>query len=269
MTRLRALWDAHGDKPLALAALLLLAVVLAWQLGRLVWLLLSGPAQPLPVPVVQAPVAAASSSPAQVASLFGENSGPQQATVADTTLQLRLDGVMESSDPASSRAMIAERGNGLVKTFKPGDQLPGGASLARVEATQVVLDRNGREEILRFDKLADKPVSPPPGQPGRAADTVNALDKAVSNFASSPMAALRQMGLRRTSQGYVVSITAQKDMLKRYGLQPGDRIVSINGQSVGKDLEADQQTLGQLQSAGSARVEVQRGTQTITLEQRL
>ncbi len=268
MTRLRALWDAHGDKPLALAALLLLAVVLAWQLGRLVWLLLSGPAQPLPVPVVQAPVAAASSSPAQVASLFGENSGPQQATVADTTLQLRLDGVMESSDPASSRAMIAERGNGLVKTFKPGDQLPGGASLARVEATQVVLDRNGREEILRFDKPADRPVSPP-GRPGRAADTVSALDRAVRNFASSPMAALRQMGLRRTSQGYVVSITAQKDMLKRYGLQPGDRIVSINGQSVGKDLEADQQTLGQLQSAGSARVEVQRGTQTITLEQRL
>jgi general secretion pathway protein C len=58
-------------------------------------------------------------------------------------------------------------------------------------------------------------------------------------------------------------------MLQRFGLQPGDRIVSVNNQAVGKDLDADQKTMSQLQQAGSARVEVQRGAQTITLEQKL
>ncbi|MDO9620560.1 MAG: PDZ domain-containing protein, partial [Moraxellaceae bacterium] len=128
-----------------------------------------------------------------------------------------------------------------------------------------------REEILRFDET---PVAAQaPAAPNRAAQnaeqTRNALAQMAEQLANSPLAAMRQLGLRRTSRGYVVSVTAPKEMMQRFGLQPGDRIVSINGQTVGQDLEADQQVMSQLQQEGNASVEVQRGAQTITLEQKL
>ena len=164
--------------------------------------------------------------------MFGEQEAAQSA-VADTTLQLRLDGLLESQNAELSRAFISERGKGSPEIYRPGDEVPGGAKIDRIEDSTVVLSN-----------LAER-------------------------LANSPMTALRQMGMRRTSQGYIVSITAPKEMLTRFGLKPGDRVVSINGQTVGKDVEADQKVLGQLQESGNARVEVQRGTQTLTLEQRL
>lgn len=275
LERLRTLWEQKRDTPLAQAVIVLAAVVLAWQLGRLVWLLWSGPGAQLPAAPNATPApTVAVVEPGRVAALFGESPSAPAAggSVADTTLQLRLDGVMENRDSAQSRAFISERANGKVLSYRSGDAVPGGATLDRVEADHVVLTRAGREEVLRFDKPGTPPpagAQPPAGPATGAAQVRSALGNVAERLAGSPMAMLRQVGLRRTSQGYIVSIAAPKDILQRYGLQPGDRIVSINGQAVGRDLEADQQVLGQLQQAGSARVEVQRGAQTITLEQRL
>lgn len=258
-------------RPLLFALLMLLA----WQLGRLVWLLpLGGPSPDLPEPppagVVELP---ANLNPARIGQVFGE----QPASVAqasgaltDTTLQLRLDGVMVSEDPDLARAFIAERtAAGKVLSYRPGDILPGDARLVSVFPDRVLIDHAGRRETLRFDKPGTPQVVPPSGAPATAEQTRNALGGVAQGLAESPQAAIRQMGLRRTSQGYIVSITAPKDMMQRFGLQPGDRIVSINGQALGRDLNADQQVVSQLQQASSARVEVQRGEQTLTLEQRL
>ncbi len=274
LVQLRERWQGFWRHPyaglVAIAALALVASLLAWQLGRLLWLLSSGPAEHLRPPASLASVALpARIEPQRIAGLFGESAAPAVTTAQSTTLQLRLDGVMTNDSREQARAFITDRSVNKVQSYRPGDALPGGAELLRVEALQVVLVRNGQEEILRFDKpgtplpAANLPVT------ASAAQTQNALGAAASRLANSPMAALRQMGLRRTSQGYIVSITAPKDMLQRFGLQPGDRIVSVNGQAVGKDLSADQKTMSQLQQAGSARVEVQRGEQTITLEQKL
>ncbi len=271
--RLQSLWEQKRDTPLAMAVIVVAAVLLAWQLGRWAWLLWSGPAVALPSPPEASPTPVVTGiEPARIAALFGESPAASGAGgVVDTTLQLRLEGVMENATRELSRAFISDRAAGKVQSYRPGDAVVGGATLDRVEADHVVLTRAGREEILRFDK----PGTPVPAgtgaatPPGGAEQVRNALSSVAERLSNTPMTALRQMGLRRTSQGYIVSITAPKDMLQRYGLQPGDRIVSINGQSVGRDLEADQQTMSQLQQAGSARVEVQRGAQTITLEQRL
>ena len=275
LTQLRERWQGLWRHPYAgVAAMLALVVVaslLAWQLGRLLWLFSAGTAERLPRPPSAVVVALpARIEPQRIAGLFGESPAAAPGAAAQsTTLQLRLDGVMTNPSREQARAFIADRTTSKVQAYRPGDTLPGGAELLRVEAMQVVLARNGQEEILLFEK----PGTPAPvanaNQPASAAQMQNALGAAASRLANSPMAALRQMGLRRTSQGYIVSITAPKDMVQRFGLQPGDRIVSINGQPVGKDLDADQQTMSQLQQAGSARVEVQRGEQTITLEQKL
>ena len=251
---------------------LLSIIVLAWLLGRMLWLLLQGPTTALPMPSqMTATMAAVRVQPEQIAAVFGDQQTVTQAEPENTTLQLRLTGVIESSDAKQGRAFIAERSAGQVESFKPGDKVPGGATLDQVYADRVVLLRGGREEILRFDETPA--AAQAPAAPNRAAQnaeqTRNALAKMAEQLANSPLAAMRQMGLRRTSRGYVVSVTAPKEMMQRFGLQPGDRIVSINGQTVGQDLEADQQVMSQLQQEGNASVEVQRGAQTITLEQKL
>jgi len=255
---------------LSQAAMLLAAAVLAWQLGRLAWFS-SVETLPSPPPVAATGALQATPDAAQVARAFGETASPARAVgqgPAETALPLRLEGVLMADPQADSRAFIAERSaNGKVQSYRPGDEVPGGATLARVFADRVTLQRAGSEEILRFDKPGAPQASAP--APQTASATRNALGSFAGTLAGSPAEAIRQMGLRRTSQGYIVSITAPKEVLQRYGLQPGDRLVSINGQSLGRDLDADQQVMSQLQQSGSARVEVQRGDQTLTLEQKL
>ena len=51
---------------------------------------------------------------------------------------------------------------------------------------------------------------------------------------------------------------AQSPYLRQTGLQPGDVILSINGQPVG-DVERDRLELDNVLAQGSARIEVQRG----------
>ncbi|REH38668.1 type II secretion system protein C (GspC) [Paraperlucidibaca baekdonensis] len=272
--RMTLIWEQRRTRPVATAVLFVASVVFAWLLGKLLWLMLSGTSADLARPDLAATLKLPPTVDARrVGLMFGEREAVAQAEVADTTLQLRLDGILENSNADLSRAFISERGKGNPEIYRPGDNIPGGASLDRIEANLVVLLRAGREEILRFDQPSENATTPTATAPNlaavRAAQARNVLTNLAERLANSPMTALRQMGMRRTSQGYIVSITAPKQMLNRFGLKPGDRVVSINGQLVGKDVEADQKVLSQLQQSGNARVEIQRGAQTLTLEQRL
>ncbi|MEO6699313.1 MAG: type II secretion system protein N [Paraperlucidibaca sp.] len=271
--RFAQIWEQRRAQPAASIVLVIASVWLAWLLAKYVWLIFSGVSASLVAPDLSMSLRVPPTVDARrIGVLFGEQEATQ-ATVADTTLQLRLDGILENRNAELSRAFISERGKGNPEIYHPGDNVPGGATLDRIEGSMVILLRAGREEILRFDLPSQAGSTPSVVAPNaaaiRAAQARNVLSNLAERLANSPMTALRQMGMRRTSQGYIVSITAPKEMLNRFGLKPGDRVVSINGQQVGKDVEADQKVLGQLQESGNARVEVQRGTQTLTLEQRL
>jgi general secretion pathway protein C len=271
--RFAQIWEQRRTQPAASIVFALASVWLAWLLAKYVWLILSGVSAPLTAPDLSMSLRVPPTVDARrIGVLFGEQQ-TTQATVADTTLQLRLDGILENRNTELSRAFISERGKGNPEIYRPGDSVPGGATLDRIESSMVILLRAGREEILRFDQpsqsVSTLSVIAPNAAAIRAEQARNVLSNLAERLANSPMTALRQMGMRRTSQGYIVSITAPKEMLNRFGLKPGDRVVSINGQPVGKNVEADQKVLSQLQESGNARVEVQRGTQTLTLEQRL
>lgn len=272
--RFTQLWEQRRTQRPATVIIVITSVWLAWLLAKYVWLVFSGVSAPLVAPDMSMTLRVPSTVDARrIGTMFGEQEAAQTA-VADTTLQLRLDGLLESENAELSRAFISERGKASPEIYRAGDEVPGGAKIDRIEDSTVVLLRAGREEILRFDlpsqtgSTSSSAVTPSAAVT-RAEQARKVLSNLAERLANSPMTALRQMGMRRTSQGYIVSITAPKEILTRFGLKPGDRVVSINGQTVGKDVEADQKVLGQLQESGNARVEVQRGTQTLTLEQRL
>lgn len=256
------------------ALLVLSAVALAWVAGALFWLVWQGPSLPVSSSVAmqtaQAPV---TPNPLAIGKLFGEQLEPVAGEAEqETTLNVRLLGVLYSSNSDAAKASIVDRNGGEAKWYKVGEEVLSGTVLELVEPDYVVLMRSGREEILRFDKpsanLSDGSAAGAQGNQA-AANHRQVLRDMTERLKSSPMLALRQMGMRRTTRGYIVSQNAPSDILKRFSLSPGDRIVSINGQRVGQNLDDDVQLMSQLQDNTSARVEVQRGNQTLTLEQRL
>lgn len=89
------------------------------------------------------------------------------AVIPVTPLNLRLVGVFfaERGGP-QALALIAD-GNSLERGYRPGDGLPGGARLERIERDQVIVSRNGRSEVLKLPKLEDtqRPVLAPASAP--------------------------------------------------------------------------------------------------------
>ncbi|MCB1684040.1 MAG: PDZ domain-containing protein, partial [Pseudomonadales bacterium] len=83
-------------------------------------------------------------------------------------------------------------------------------------------------------------------------------------LADDPEGALADLGIAAVSagsaEGYRLdSLSANSPYLQQTGLQPGDVILSVNGQAVG-DIQRDQQQIDSVLSQGSARLEVQRGS---------
>ena len=70
-------------------------------------------------------------------------------------------------------------------------------------------------------------------------------------------------GVSASAAGYRIGANPSPE-LRRFGLQPGDVIESLNGQAVG-DAASDQQLFERARSAGQARVVVVRDGRRITL----
>jgi general secretion pathway protein C len=251
----------------------------AWVLAGLLWLLSGHDHTPLP--------AMAASAVAQVRStvdtaslaqldIFGAAKAPdaaQGANAPDTTLQLKLNGVFLSGEAKESTAIVSEAAQPAGgKLYHIDDSLPGGATLASVYEDRILIRRgDGGSETLRFEKPStggpvgapDAASGPPPGAP----NVRNMLDQASAAMAQSPDTYLQSLGLVRTDKGYEVAPNAPDSVLQSAGLKPGDRIVSINGQTLGNPVR-DRALLTDVKNRGSARVEVQRGAQTLTIEQK-
>jgi general secretion pathway protein C len=74
------------------------------------------------------------------------------AAVTQTRLQLKLLGVFTLSQAAETARVIIQAEDGAQKTYKTGDELPGGASLEGIDGKQVVLLHNGRRESLALQR---------------------------------------------------------------------------------------------------------------------
>ncbi|TWC10540.1 MULTISPECIES: type II secretion system protein N [unclassified Pseudomonas] len=105
---------------------------------------------PSRVPVVAAPAIPQSRVPLNVqavATVLGLT--PQEAQLSSAepiTLQASF-----VSDQGLSRALLADATS--TRIYQVGERLPGGSVLRRVEATHVLLWRNGREEKLALKKI--------------------------------------------------------------------------------------------------------------------
>ena len=276
--------------------LLLLAIAwLCWTAARLLWLLLAAPLAPaLPLLPLQSNTASSSDH----SGLFAIFSDPAPSAVAtQPPPNVELKGVLLAIPDSMSSALLNM--NGEVKNYRIGEALKdSGYVLVAVDWNSVIIaDPNDKETVIKMpdalpldqsDKLlagtvsnqrlpntSILPTAPQPLDntvPETAATTDNnnpqsAIEEAVTALQENPASYLSRMGVMAAGESYQVTAAMPANLRNRLGLEPGDKVLTVNGQSVGNNPAQDASVLQQVQQAGEAQIEVQRGEQVITIRQ--
>jgi general secretion pathway protein C len=278
---------------LALRAVSVLVVgSIAWALAALTWRLVGWDDGRSEVAVAEsvAPlgVQAGGQDPdvARIVSLapFGGGAAAVGGLPA-STLGLVLKGVLAAYPPSASTALIAV-GEGPVTIYGVGQSPVGNAVIEAIEIDHVILNVGGTRERLDFPQPVVAPVdpaaaapgagitvtpvapggtAPPPPTPAGVPPPLNPGAGAVTPApppAQTAAATAATVGVSATASGYRVGPNPSAE-LRRFGLQPGDVIESLNGQAV-SGATSDQQLFEQARAAGQARVVVNRDGRRLT-----
>ena len=217
------------------------------------------------------------------------------AKAAETRLPLELRAVFESSESSISAAIIGQRGQNA-KLFTVGDSVPGNAILEGVVDDKVLLRRAGKLEFLPFPeskyqatqnqkarvtinqtKNEQLVISSDAGKQTPITDILETIETQaptaesstepalLREFKENPQEMISKIGLSETkSGGYRVGNVSNSPYLRQSGLQSGDVILSVNGQTL-SNVQNDRTQLARLMAGGTARLEIQRGDIRFTI----
>ena len=265
-----------------------LAGVVLGFMATLWWTFLFFMVGPEPLPVAAPPDASAEQGAdipiERIAAmhLFGKpnkDATPRAETLSETKLSLVLHGVFVADKTAASSALISQRNN-APRLYAVADRLPGNARLEEVHRDRVVVSRGGVRENLSF-RREDQMIRPGTGprvntdRANTASRTRHASTSAQRNPRSliartlakhrdeidhDPRKFIEALGLVPSERGgYVLGTFADNDA----GLEPGDRLLSLNGKPVGNPVE-DRHQLEQILTGRAVEIQLQRGEQRIT-----
>ena len=255
--------------------LVLLILYLYWKLASIFWLLVAPPQ------VMQVEPIALGSQQAQVPNiaafaLFQEVGG---AAAADESANLLLQGVMVGYPSQFSSAVI--KMNEVADRYRVGENIANTSyQLAEVYWDRVLLRQsNGTTRELKFkgienglDQSIVQPVANASSSFNNQATQMpqsqeqNALGQAVQKIQQDREQYLKDMGVNAGGEGYEVTSRTPTALRSKLGLQPGDRIMSLNGQAVGQG-QSDAQLLEQARREGQVKIEIKRGDQVMTIQQ--
>ena len=261
---------------------LLLVVVIAWQLARIIWMLVPAPAagDSIPMPADQAGLSTQSNGSADIQTivtshLFGvadsDPGGLVQTTIEDEDLpdtrlaSLSLKGTIASTPAELAVAIIAD-GNNEEKVYVIGDRVTSSASLHAVYADRVVLNENGTLTNLKL------PKDFPAGTAAPVRRNTTAMNRATRNTQSIQAVVTQNVSkladvIRPTpyfvagqQQGYRVYPGRNRKQFAALGLRPGDLIKDIDGQALTDPTQA-MQIFQSLDNADQVSVTVERNGQ--------
>ena len=245
-----------------------LVILLAWQIAKIIWMLVPAPAagDAADVPTGMASAASSAGGGADVAAIaanhvFGEADASDEAVpepvqsdteaLADTRKNLVLKGTIASNIPEFSVAVI-EVDNATQKVYAIGDSLGSGAKLHEVHPSRVVLNENGALTNLRIP--TDFPVSRATatrrdtGTTRQSASNNRSIQSVVSQNLSGLTEVIRPTPyiVNGEQVGYRVYPGRNRQQFAALGLRPGDLIKDIDGQSLTDPTQAVQvfETLG-------------------------
>jgi len=267
-------------------ASVLLVIAIGWQIARIIWMLVPGPAAgdgilvPATTPSTRVQAAASSDIQAIVAShMFGvadaESVDVAPAPVADDNLSdtrltnLLLKGTVASEVAAFSIAIIAD-GNKEEKVYAVDDPIGSNAKLHAVYADRVVLNENGVLTNLKlpreFSESAPVTARRTTSRVRQTSDDSKTIQAVVSQNLTKLSDVIRPTPyfVNGEQSGYRVYPGRDRQQFSALGLRPGDLIKDIDGQSLTDPTQAMQifQSLG---TADQVTVTVERNGQPETI----
>ena len=274
---------AAANRLLPAWASLLLVIVIAWQLARIIWMLVPGPAAGDPVTAPAGARAAVSHSESSAdmqaivgAHIFGIADADADLDVQplaaatdnllDTRLtNLSLKGTIAATPSEMAVAIIAD-GNNEENVYTIGESVTSGANLHAVYPDRVVLNENGVLTNLKLPK--DFPAGTPSASrrntttASRSTTATQSIQSVVAQNVSRLADVIRPTPsfVNGQQQGYKVYPGRNREQFAKLGLRPGDLITDIDGQALNDPTQA-MKIFQSLDSADQVSVTVQRNGQ--------
>jgi len=244
------------NQRLATIVSLLLVIACAYLLVEITWMFFPQD-EDVVMPARQKSVSQISNSTQQnnfkkltTANIFGvsDKAISQKPTKAPVTkLNLTLKGVLAATPSELGSAIIAKGKTGKEDIYSVGDKIQGGVEIEEINPDHVVLNRNGRSEILKLQKVSGL------GNVGASTNRSQSLSSR-SLSASSPGAALKEIRgnilknptsfgdyalpvvVREKGKqvGYRLQPQKKGQLLAELGIQSTDIITEINGVKLNK-----------------------------------
>ncbi|WP_429101064.1 GspC family type II secretion system variant ExeC [Aeromonas veronii] len=247
-------------------AFLALLIMLAQQSAALTWRLLTLASPQTSQPWQPSAVAVSGQSNPRLElgevsrlALFGKAIPKAQAKAAvaanapRTQLNAQLNGVLASSDPAKSIAIIAM--SGIQNSYGIGDMIDGTqARIRQVYPDRVIIERDGRDETLMLDgEEYGKPLPQTNAAPiGSLRSKLMADPGKITDYLNiSPVQVDGHM------TGYRLNPGSNPEFFNQSGLQANDLAISINGLDLRDNMQA-MQAMQQMAGATEMTVTVER-----------
>lgn len=276
------------DKRLPVLVLLLLVALFAQSLAQITWQLLpAGPQEPLVIPTrvgnaLQSGGNTGHTDISQISQwhLFGDAREVVVKPVAkvidapDTQLNLKLLGLLSSTDPVAARAIIAD-GKGVEDAYAVGEDLPGNAVLREIYVDRVILEYRGRMETLRLPKEIpegggveeNNQVSVARGRALKqagTADNVVLLRQYRDALTNNPQSLMDLVSASPVSEkgsgklkGYRIRPGKDRTLLEKFGLKSGDVVTGVNGVALDNPIKA-LEIMRELSTATSVTLDIER-----------
>jgi len=251
---------ASVNKSLPRWVALILVVAIAWQLARIIWMLMPGSdvgnqVITPPTQIARAAGATSSNIDAQLIAnthLFGE-ADPEEVVVApqenienlaETRLSLSLKGTIASPEEESSIAIIADSRN-EEKIYSIKDTVAPGATLHAIHADRVVLNRGGTLEVLKLPKefpAGSAPIRRNTATVARTANNSQSIQNVISNNVSKLADVIRPTPyyVSGQMQGFRVYPGRDRKQFAALGLRPGDLVKDVDGAALTDPAQATQ-----------------------------
>ncbi|WP_244782818.1 type II secretion system protein N [Acinetobacter sp. F-1] len=275
--------DLKQANRVAPVVLLLLILYLCWKLAAMFWLLIAPP-QAMQLDRVELGSQQAQIPNISAFSLFQESG---QIVAGAEAANILLQGVVVASPSYNSSAVL--KVNDQVERYRVGEMLGNsGFELAEVYWDRVILRRatgatqevlfKGLENGLNQPIVPETPASNTMSVPSSAMNSVaeaqnlpsaqNEIGRAIQQMQENKDQYLQNMGVSASDGGFEITSRTPAALRNRLGLRPGDRILSLNGQTLSQG-QTEAQLLEQARREGQVKLEIKRGDQTMTIQQDL
>lgn len=275
--------DLKQANRVAPVVLLLLILYLCWKLAAMFWLLIAPP-QAMQLDRVELGSQQAQIPNISAFSLFQESG---QTAAGVEAANILLQGVVVASPSYNSSAVL--KVNDQVDRYRVGEMLGNsGFELAEVYWDRVILRRaTGATQEVLFKGLenglnqpivpatpASNMMSAPSSTMNSAAEAQNLpsaqneIGRAIQQMQENKDQYLQKMGVSASDGGFEITSRTPAALRNRLGLRPGDRILSLNGQTLSQG-QTEAQLLEQARREGQVKLEIKRGDQTMTIQQDL